>query len=98
VQVQRGTGTWSYVPDQFAHAPDVSARILASVERELSEITAELEVARGPDMVAREGQAVGRHSPRDRSRLLPVDPSGCAAALNDQRQRGSPQRQGLTDL
>jgi hypothetical protein len=68
VQVQLGTGTWSFTPDdadlwlgsawwvrfrnQFAQAPDVSAKIVASVEQELSEITSELEVARGPEMVA----------------------------------------------
>jgi len=38
--------------NQFAQAPGVASRIIASVEAELSEITGALETARGADMVA----------------------------------------------
>jgi hypothetical protein len=37
--------------NQFAQAPEVAAKIIASVDDELSKITAQLERARGTEMV-----------------------------------------------
>jgi hypothetical protein len=51
VDVWFSSGWWVAFRNQFAQAPDVGAKIIASVDRELSEITAELERARGSTMV-----------------------------------------------
>jgi hypothetical protein len=47
VAVWLRSGWWVNLRNQFAQAPDVATEILRSVERPLSQITAELEAARG---------------------------------------------------
>jgi hypothetical protein len=51
VDVWLSSGWWVSFRNQFAQAPDVAAKIIASADDELSKITAELERARGTEMV-----------------------------------------------
>lgn len=68
VDVWLESGWWISFRNQFAQAPDSAAKIIASVEPELSDMTYELEQARGSQMAtttrklsATTFEAIGSH-------------------------------------